>query len=132
MNTTEASIEVTHSKDKKLVSVSVSLPVWIKESEHGNWKVELPLLGIETIAKSELDAETAIDEAITLFCIVAQQFGQGLAKELEALGWHRVDRKNGEPIQGFTLSSDTADALLDRLLQTGESYAKEHIEIANA
>lgn len=100
MQTLEANIEITRV-DKKLVSISVSMPVWSKESEFdSNILVKLPLLDIDTIASSDKDAEFAIKEAIQSFCIASEKFGEGIEKELQALGWKNVD-ENGNHILGF-------------------------------
>jgi hypothetical protein len=130
MNTTEANIKITRNGGK-IDSISVSMPIWNKQSDHGNLLVKLPLLGIETIAKDEKDAEKAIEEAITSFCVVAEKFGQGVEKELLSLGWTAIDGKTGEPILGYTISDKSdADAMLERLMQTGDNYANQHLEIA--
>lgn len=130
MNTTEANIKITRTSGK-IDSLSVSMPIWNKQSNHGNLLVKLPLLGIETIAKDEKDAEKAIEEAITSFCVVAEKFGQGVEKELLSLGWTAIDGKTGEPILGYTISDKSdADAMLERLMQTGDNYANQHLEIA--
>ena len=127
MNTIEANIEITRADDK-LVSISVSMPVWSKESEFdGNIHVQLPLLNIDTIASDEKDAEFAIKEAIQSFCIASEKFGEGVEKELQALGWKQVDQ-DGNHILGFCVS-ETAE-LLDRLLQTGDNYINPKLEIA--
>jgi hypothetical protein len=127
MNTIEANIEITRAGDK-LVSISVSMPVWSKESEFdGNIHVQLPLLDIDTIASDEKDAEFAIKEAIQSFCIASEKFGEGIEKELQALGWKQVDQ-NGNHILGFCVSE--TDELLDRLLQTGDNYVNPKLEIA--
>lgn len=100
MNITEANIEITRT-GIKLASISISMPVWSKKSEFDeNILVKLPLLDIDTIAKNELDTEIAIKEAIQSFCIAAEKFGQGIEKELQALGWKRVDQ-NGNLVLGF-------------------------------
>lgn len=127
MNTIiEANIEITRTQRNR-VAISVSMPVWSKESEFdNNIHVHLPLLNIDTIAKNEQDAETAIKEAIQSFCIAAEKFGQGIEAELQALGWKRVD-KNGNPILGFCVSE--TEELLDRLLQTGDNYINPKLEI---
>ena len=118
MNTIEANIEITRTGDK-LVSISVSMPVWSKESEFdGNIHVQLPLLNIDTIVSDEKDAEFAIKEAIQSFCIASEKFGEGVEKELQALGWKQVDQ-DGNHILGFCVSE--TDELLDRLLQTGDN-----------
>lgn len=127
MNNTEANIEITRAGDK-LVSISVSMPVWSKVCEFdGNIHVQLPLLDIDTIASNEKDSEFAIKEAIQSFCIASEKFGEGIEKELEALGWKRVDQ-NGNHILGFCVSE--TDDLLDRLLQTGDNYVNPKLEIA--
>lgn len=129
MNITEANIKVTRNGNK-IVSISVLMPIWNKRSDQGNLLVQLPLLGIETIAKDEHDAEKAIEEAIGSFCIVAEKFGQGIEKELQALGWIAIDDETGEPLLGYNVS-DT-DAMLDRLMQTGENYVNPHLDLEAA
>lgn len=129
MNIVEANIEITRSGEK-LTSISVLMPVWSKPSEFdGNTIVKLPLLAIETIAKDDQDAEKAIEEALKSFCIAAEKHGQGLEKELQALGWSQVDQA-GKPVLGFNVT-DT-DAVIDRLIQTGDNYVNERLEIAYA
>ena len=128
MNITEANIEITR-EGQRLTSISVFMPIWNKESDFGNILVQLPLLAVETIAKSEEDAEFAIEEALKCFCIAAERFGQGIEKELQALGWTQVDQ-NGKPVLGYNVS-DT-DAVIDRLLQTGENYVNPRLEIEHA
>ena len=129
MNTTEANIKITR-KGERISSISVFMPIWNKVSDHGNLLVQIPLLGIDTIAKDEMDAEKAIEEAIASFCIVAEKFGQGLEKELQALGWEAIDCETGEPLLGYNVS-DT-DAMLERLMQTGENYVNPHLELEAA
>jgi len=127
MITTEANIKITRNRGK-LISISVFMPIWNKQSEYGNILVQIPLLGIDTLANDEKDAEKAIDEAIASFCIVAEKFGLGIEKELQALGWISVEGEIGVPTLGFNVS-DT-DAMLERLMQTGENYVNPHLEIA--
>ena len=90
---TEANIEITRNGEK--LAVSVLMPVWNRFADHGNLLVELPLLGINTIAKDENDADKAIEEAIASFCFAADKFGQGIEKELQALGWVAVANVSG-------------------------------------
>lgn len=125
---TEANIEITRKGDK-LISISVLMPVWSKPSNCGNLLVKLPFLAIDTIAKDENDAETAIKEALQSFCIVAEKFGQGVEKELQSLGWTLVDQK-GKPVVGYCVSDP--DSLIDRLTQTGENYVNQYVEIEHA
>ena len=109
------------------MSVSVSMPIWTKQTDHCSIGISLPMLGIETVAKNEEDTDKAIEEAIAAFCVVADKFGQGIVKELQSLGWINVDGKSGEPILGYNIS-DT-DAFLERLIQTGSKYANPNIEV---
>lgn len=112
----------------KLISVSVNMPIWSRVSEHGNWIVDIPMLMIDTISNDEKDAEIAVEEAIISFCHVAEKFGQGVERELEVLGWMPVDGESGEPILGYGTSNP--DAVLNRILQTGENYVNPHLEIS--
>lgn len=129
MNIEEANIKITRTGNK-LSSISVLMPIWNKLSDHGNLIVSLPVLGIDTIAKDENDSEKAIEEAIISFCIVAERFGQGIEKELQSMGWVMVANDNNEPVLGYNISDP--DAILERILLTGESYVNTHLEIANA
>lgn len=127
MHIPEANIEIIRDKDGETF-ISVSMPVWSKKSEFDdNLIVRLPLLGIETIAENEKDAEVAIEEAIKSFCIASDKFGEGIETELQSLGWVRVDH-NGNPILGYCVSD--ADAVIDRLLQTGDNYSNPKLEIS--
>jgi hypothetical protein len=80
----EANIEITRNGEK--LAISVLMPVRNRLTDHGNLFVELPLLGINTIAKDENDIDKAVEEAIMSFCVAANKFGQGIEKELQALG----------------------------------------------
>lgn len=127
MNTQEANIKITRNGNK-LTSISVFMPIWDKKSDHGNLLIQLPLLGISTIANDENDADKAIEEALTSFCIVAERLGEGVEKELQALGWVVVDNESGEPELGYNVSDP--DDVLDRLIKTGENYVNSHLAIA--
>ena len=130
MKTNEANIKISRNENK-ITSIAVFMPIWTKQSDQGNLLVQLPLLGINTIAKDEKDAEIAIEEAIASFCIVAEKFGQGVEKELISLGWTAIDSKTKEPVLGYTVSDENDDAaMLERLMETGENYTNEHLEIA--
>ena len=112
----------------KVKSISIFMPIWEKTSEHGNLFINLPLLGLETIAKDNTDSEAAIREIISSFCTVAEKFGQGIEKELQALGWVHVDDETGEPIMGYNVSD--ADSVIERIMQTGENYINQNLAIA--
>ncbi|PUZ22483.1 hypothetical protein GA0116948_10980 [Chitinophaga costaii] len=121
--TTEANIKITKDRDK-IFFVSVHMPIWTKWNEFGNLSVNIPLLGIDTIAKDEHDAEKAIEEAIISFCLIAEKFGQGIQKELQALGWSLIDSSN------FKFDVNDDNAVLDRIFKTGDNYVNENLEIA--
>ncbi|MEZ2446110.1 hypothetical protein AB6805_30555 [Chitinophaga sp. RCC_12] len=124
MSTTEANIKITRNGDK-LASIAVSMPVWNKISDHNHLLIKLPLLGIDTIAKDEMDAEKAIEEAIISFCIVADKHGQGIEKELQALGWKSFSCDNNEP--GLEYDVPESEDMLERLLETGDNYVNPHL-----
>ena len=124
MSTTEASIKITR-KGGKLAFISVSMPVWNKISDHDNLLIKLPLLGIDTIARDEMDAEKAIEEAIISFCVIADKFGQGIEVELQALGWKSFSCDNNEP--GLEYDVPESDDMLERLMGTGENYVNPHL-----
>lgn len=124
---TEAQIQVSR-KDGKLHSVAVVMPIWDnKRTEFGNLKISIPLLGLETIAKNDEDSEEAIKEAITCFCLIAEKFGQGIEKELHSLGWSYVDGQSGKPIMGYDVKEP--DSVIDRILQTGDNYINQNLEL---
>lgn len=127
METNEANIKVTRSGDK-ISSISVSMPIWTKNSEQGNLIIKLPLLGIETISKNEADSEKAIEEALISFCVVSERFGQGIESELMTLGWTSVKSETGETLLGYNVEDD--DSLIERLIQTGDNYTNTNLEIA--
>jgi len=129
ISATEANIRITR-RGKMTEAIAVVMPIWNRRSEKGNLLVNLPLLGIETVAKDETDAERAIEEAIISFCLVADKFGQGIEKELQALGWIPVDTENGELLLGFSLSDSTEiELLLEQICHTTENYVNPHLEI---
>lgn len=128
MNTMEANIKISRRPDGKLASVAVLIPVWNKISDHGNLFVSIPLLGIETVAKDEKDAEVAIRDSIHAFCLVAEKCGQGLEQELMSLGWVHIDGETGEPVLGY--DAGNPDDVLDRIFKTADNYANDHLEIA--
>lgn len=121
----EAEIKIIR-EGEKLNAISVTMPIWSKESQ-GNLRIKFPLLGIETFAKDEEDSDDAIREALISFCIVSEKFGQGVERELQTLGWIHVDGQTGEPVLGYNVAD--SDSLIERLMQTGENYVNDHIEI---
>lgn len=126
MNIQEANIKVFRVNEK-VDSIAVLMPIWSKQSEHGNLLVKIPMLGLETIAKDDLDADKAIEEALVSFCIAAEKFGQGIEKELQALGWIAVDDESGEPVLGYNIS-DT-DSVIERIMETADNYVNPHLSV---
>lgn len=129
---TNANIIVSHLGDHS-ASITVSMPIWVRESDHGHLNIKMPFLGIDTVARDEQDSEKAIEEAIISFCVVAERFGHGIENELRALGWkdYTKDGKTilGYETEGISSYSESVDGLLNRLLETGENYVKEDLLI---
>jgi|JI81BgreenRNA_FD_contig_21_10045962_length_644_multi_5_in_0_out_0_2 hypothetical protein len=122
----EANFEIIR-KNRKIQRVSVSMPIWTKTSDtDSHLSIQMPLLGIESIAKDELDAEQAIEEAVRLFCIASEKYGNGLETELEATGWKLLSSKQGKSL-GIELSDDLQ--YLDRIFQTGENYVGQDLDL---
>ncbi len=131
MKKNEANIKIER-EGEKLKSVSISMPVWSKSSDTNNHLlVELPLLGLKTVAKDDIDVDKAIEEAIMSFCICSEKFGQRLENELLTLGWEVINEKSGDPIMGFSINEDmeSADAVIDRIFRTADNYAKNNLNI---
>lgn len=122
----EANFEIVR-KNRKIQRVSVSMPIWTKNSEtESHLSIQIPLLGIDSIAKDELDAEQAIEEAVRLFCIVSEKYGKGLETELEATGWKTLSSSQGKSM-GIEVSDDLQ--FLDRIFQTGDNYVGQDLDL---
>lgn len=93
----DAEIEINR-KNKKIVSVKLVVPVWHRLGEDGNIYASLPLFGIETYGKNENDLDVAIKDALEGFFAVCDKFGNGLEKELEALGWKQEKTHTNVPV----------------------------------
>lgn len=118
--TQEANIDIVRNDMGILKSISVALPVWAKVSDDGSLSVDVPILGIKTSAKDESDVDSAIREAIHLFCLNSEEFGNGLENELELGGWNFSNRK-------FSKSSlywGTDDDIIDSILETGNPFTE--------
>lgn len=120
MITQEANIDIIRNDKGALKSVSVALPVWTKESEDGVLSIDVPILGIKTFAKNELDVDSAISEAIHLFCVNSEEFGNGLENELKLAGWNFSNRKFSQA----SLYWGTNDDIIDLILETGSPYTE--------
>jgi hypothetical protein len=114
----EANIDIVR-KDGKLASVSVVMPIWDKQGEDDIFAVEIPLLGMKTFAKDEIDAEIAVQESIELFCLNAEKFGKGLESELKILGWSF----NNQNKDFTSMSFNSTNVVYDHIMQTGEQIA---------
>jgi hypothetical protein len=120
--TTEASITITKDEGK-ITFISVQMPIWTKWNDFGNLSVRIPLLGLETIAKDDNDAEKAIEEAIVSFCVVAEKFGQGIEKELAVLGWRCAGNDN------LAYDINDTDVVLEEIFKTSESYVNPRLKL---
>ncbi|WP_423999760.1 hypothetical protein [Maribacter sp. IgM3_T14_3] len=125
-NTISGNIEIKRNRGK-LDTISVVMPVWDKTIEDGFLSVNIPLFAISTFAKDESDIDQAVREAITLFCINAEKFGNGLETELRVLGWNHGDTKKGITTLSFEVSQ--RNQVFGQVMQTGEQFA-EKLDIA--
>ncbi len=124
--TNRANITISR-EGSKISSLSVAVPVWMKWNDRENLlSIQLPLFGLETVAKNEKDVVNAIEEAIISFCIITEKFGRGAEKELEALGWKTID--------DGTIKYDISesDFLLERMFGTGDNYVNQHLKMRAA
>lgn len=120
MTTQEANIDIIRDSRGILKSVSLALPVWTKEAEDGFLSVNIPVLGIKTFAENDSDVDSAIKESITLFCLNAEEFGNGLENELRLVGWNATNRS----FEKSSLSWFTNDDILGLIFETGDSYSE--------
>lgn len=118
MKTITGNIEIKRV-DGKLNSISVVMPIWDKTSEDDFISVNIPLFGISTFAKDELDTENAIKESINIFCINAEKFGKGLENELKLLGWSFKDSNS----MIFEISAK--NRVFGQIMQTGDQFAQK-------
>lgn len=114
-------MEITRKGDA-LSSIKVFMPTWQKKGIDGKIYISLPVFGVETYAMDEIDAETAIKEAVACFCIMAESHGKGLENELELLGWSRDD------INGNVLDITPDNFAFGSMIDTGEQRALEFVE----
>lgn len=124
--TVSGNIEIKRVKGK-LDTVSVVMPIWDKTIEDGFLSINIPLFAISTFAKNESDIDQAVREAITLFCINAEKFGNGLESELRILGWNSGETKSNLTTLSFEVSQ--RNQVFGQVMQTGEQFA-EKLDIA--
>jgi hypothetical protein len=120
MKVREANIEIKRHGGH-LSSILVIMPKWNKVEHDDTLSVNIPLFGIKTFAKGEKDAEIAIEEAIKCFCFSAEKFGQGIERELEALGWTFVNEDENSSLLTYTIAD--SNIVLEQIMQTGEQYS---------
>lgn len=125
MKTSEGNIRVSKISEG-ILSVSVMMPKWEKTNIEDLILINLPLLGLETIAVNEEDIDTAIDEAIESFCHQSERFGRGLVKELISLGWKTQIESESDTVLVFEMSSNkntVKDIIIERIMETGDQYS---------
>lgn len=118
MEIASANIKISRHGDV-LNSITLSMPIWSKVESDESIELNIPLFGIKTFAKDEEDIDSAVEEALKSFCIVAEKFGRGLETELGALGWEFVEEEN----ENSLLDYNPHDAVLEQMMGTGEEYS---------
>jgi len=126
MKINEANIDINRIKGK-LISVSIAMPIWDKIGIDEFISVNIPLFGIKTFAKNEDDAQIAVKEAITAFCINAEKYGQSLEAQLRIIGWDFISQT--EEMTSMSYNVFNTDSVVDQIMQTGEQFA-EKLELA--
>lgn len=119
MTINEANIEINRVEGR-LFSISVDMPIWDKVVEDDFVSVNIPLLGMKTFAKDSEDANTAIKEAVSLFCKTSEHFSNGLEAELINLGWDFVSEDENKVIMTYTANN----FVLDQIIQTGDKFVE--------
>lgn len=122
MKISEANIDILR-KDGKLLSASIAMPIWDKVGDDDFLAVNIPLFGLKTFATDEVDAEIAINELLTAFCINAEKFGNGLESELKLIGWTFVEQT--KDFTSMTYAVSNSNSVLDQIMQTGEQVVQK-------
>lgn len=122
MKIKEANIEIIRDNGT-LSSISVVMPMWDKIGIDDFLSINIPLFGIKTFAKDEVDSDLAVEEAIKIFCINAEDFGKGLENELKILGWSFSEQTENSTSMYYGVS-DT-NIVLEQIMQTGEQYSQK-------
>lgn len=120
--TISGSIEIKRNRGK-LDSISVVMPIWDKTIEDGFLSINIPLFAISTFAKDESDIDQSVREAIQLFCINSEKFGNGLENELRVLGWNHGETKKQTTALSFEVSQ--RNQVFGQVMQTGEEFAEK-------
>jgi hypothetical protein len=118
MKINEANVEITR-RDGKLVAIQVVMPRWDKIGNDETININLPLFNLKTFAlNAEDDADTAINEVITAFCIMAEAHGNGIETELKSLGWQILSQTDEKCCMSYMVSDKYG--VYDCIMQTGE------------
>ncbi|RXG31808.1 hypothetical protein [Leeuwenhoekiella marinoflava] len=122
MKNSEANIEIERGVDNALTSVTVFMPIWDKDNDDDETiSIDIPLLGLKTIAKDVVDADAAIKEAIELFCLSSEKFGKGLENDLKVLGWSFGKKDGATTVMNF----DTKNSVFNQIFSTGDQFAQK-------
>jgi hypothetical protein len=116
MTQLSASIEVVRDGNK-LKNVKALMPVWAKKEANGVLLVQIPLLGLETLANNENEIKQRVNELFKAFCRLSESHGLGFETELATLGWLEGKNKHA-----FSLNAPSA---FERVLETGEQNILE-------
>lgn len=127
MKTIEANVDIIR-KNGILISVSIAMPIWDKIGNDNLLAIDIPLFGIKTVAKDTLDAETAIEESVKLFCLSVEKFGKGLENELKVMGWSFTEQSKDLTSMSFTVPSN--NTIIDQIMNTGGQFAQK-LELAS-
>ena len=123
MRINEANIDIFRLEGK-LTSVNIAMPIWDKQGNDDLFDIDIPLFGIKTVAKDTFDAEVAIKESITLFCLSAEKFGRGLETELKVMGWAFIEHcKDGCVSMSFSVPEK--NTVIDQIMNTGGQFAQK-------
>lgn len=127
MRINEANIDIVRKKGE-LTSVSIAMPIWDKTGSDELLAIDIPLFGIKTVAKNPEDADDAIKESVTLFCLSAEKFGKGLEIELKVMGWGFTEQS--EDFTSMSFSIPAKSTVIDQIMSTGGQFAQK-LELAH-
>ncbi len=97
MRTFEHSIKIFR-RAEKLAAIEVNMPIKTERSFDDYLKVHLPLFDIHTWAKDESGIEKSVETTIKLFYLASEEWGEGMVRELQALGWKIINDKPAEQV----------------------------------
>jgi hypothetical protein len=127
MSTIEPVFKITRIATK-ISSISVEMPIQTERSFDGYLKVHMPLLDIMIWAKDQEYVEEAVKAALIGLCLAAEQFGKGMEKELESMGWILTGKEADSSI--FTYDSVNRKTILERIMRTSDNYINKQLQIA--